>query len=68
MRLSDAIRLGAMLKPQAYGGFHFEGRTCAMGAALDACGRLDAVEVADARSPASDHPSGDDRVKACSSV
>lgn len=42
MRLSDAIRLGAMLKPQ--GRFHIldeHGRTCALGAALDAVGQLD---------------------------
>lgn len=41
MKLSDAIRLGAMLKPQATGRFlTLDGRTCAMGAALDAGGAL----------------------------
>jgi hypothetical protein len=42
MRLSEAIRLGAMNRPQAYGSY-FEketNRTCALGAALDAIGLL----------------------------
>lgn len=39
MKLSEAIRLGAMLKPQArYYGLTPDGRTCALGAALDAIG------------------------------
>lgn len=40
MRLSEAIRLGAMLRPQAFGQFYADGATCAFGAALDAVGRL----------------------------
>lgn len=41
MQLSEAIRLGAMLKPQIRCGF-FDGQgTCAVGAAADAIGRLD---------------------------
>lgn len=40
MKLSEAIRLGAMLKPQAHLGF-FDGQgTCAIGAANDAIGHL----------------------------
>jgi hypothetical protein len=38
MRLSEAIRLGAMLKPQAFGRYFDQGRSCAMGAALEARG------------------------------
>lgn len=38
MRLSEAIRLGAMLKPQAFGGLFKNGGSCALGAALDAIG------------------------------
>lgn len=43
MRLSDAIRLGAMMKPQHRGGIlSSDGtKTCALGAALDALGKLD---------------------------
>lgn len=38
MKLSEAIRLGAMLRPQAFG-TEFDGKgTCAFGAALEACG------------------------------
>lgn len=40
MKLSEAIRLGAMLKPQAFGLCYSDGRTCAMGAAWDAIGKL----------------------------
>lgn len=42
MRLSEAIRLGAMLKPQGYTALVSSNgrRTCAIGAALDACGHL----------------------------
>lgn len=40
MKLSEAMRLGAMLKPQAFG-ISFDGRgTCALGAAMDALGKL----------------------------
>lgn len=42
MRLSTAIRLGAMLKPQGTKLLHADGRTCALGAALDAIGKLEA--------------------------
>jgi hypothetical protein len=43
MRLSDAIRLGAMLAPQGFNGYQDAwGRTCALGAALEAIGRLGA--------------------------
>lgn len=44
MRLSEAIRLGAMLRPQAYGELHtnpgsgHKASTCALGAALEATG------------------------------
>lgn len=38
MRLSEAIRLGAMMKPQCYFDFWLGGGSCAMGAALDAVG------------------------------
>jgi hypothetical protein len=38
MKLSEAIRLGAMLKPQCRGEFYKDGKTCALGAALDASG------------------------------
>lgn len=40
MKLSEAIRLGAMLKPQGRRGFFDGGNTCALGAAADAIGRL----------------------------
>ena len=41
MRLSEAIRLGAMLKRQAFGAIEDEdGNTCALGAAYDAIGEL----------------------------
>lgn len=36
MRLSEAIRLGAMLKPQAFGEYNTGNTTCALGAAMDA--------------------------------
>lgn len=43
MRLSEAIRLGAMMKPQCTCGFlYFKGTTCAVGAAMDAVGQLEA--------------------------
>lgn len=38
--LSAAIRLGAMLRPQGRGQFLRDGKTCALGAALDAVGEL----------------------------
>lgn len=38
MRLSEAIRLGSMLKPQDLVGFRRGGRSCALGAACDALG------------------------------
>lgn len=40
MKLSEAIRLGSMLKPQAFGSYRADGGTCAMGAAIDAIGGL----------------------------
>jgi hypothetical protein len=43
MRLSEAIRLGAMLKPQGYGLLVGADGSCALGAAADACGQLDEV-------------------------
>jgi hypothetical protein len=41
MKLSDAIRLGAMLKPQGFNGMLRHGRSCAFGAAMDALGLLE---------------------------
>lgn len=39
MRLSEAIRLGATMKPQSFGGGpHRNGGSCAIGAATDAIG------------------------------
>lgn len=38
MKLSEAIRLGAMLKPQAHGHLWEDGKSCAFGAACDALG------------------------------
>src|SRR5690349_2366375 len=40
MKLSDAILLGSVNNKQAFGFFYLEGATCAMGAALDAVGKL----------------------------
>lgn len=41
MKLSEAIKLGAMLKPQNHGGQMIrDGHTCALAAALDAIGKL----------------------------
>jgi hypothetical protein len=40
MTLSEAIRLGAMLKPKGSNSLFRAGHTCALGAALDACGAL----------------------------
>lgn len=39
MRLSEAIRLGAMLKPQAFGDYSVGVGTCALGAAHEALGK-----------------------------
>ena len=41
MQLSEAIRLGAMLRPQAYGHYFIRGGSCAMGAAYEAYGITD---------------------------
>jgi hypothetical protein len=38
MKLSEAIRLGAMLGPQAFGCLEYNGATCALGAAYKALG------------------------------
>lgn len=38
MRLSEAIRLGSMLKPQGFAHYQTNGGSCAFGAAMDACG------------------------------
>ena len=38
MRLSEAIRLGAMIRGQAFGFFFQDGQSCAFGAALEAVG------------------------------
>jgi hypothetical protein len=40
LTLSAAMRLGAMLKPQGHNRYLRQGRTCALGAALDAIGAL----------------------------
>lgn len=46
MKLYEAIRLGAMLKPQCFGHLvtFVPARTCALGAALDAVGTLATVK------------------------
>jgi hypothetical protein len=47
MRLSEAIRLGAMLRPQVFHAFRTARGTCAFGAAVDAVGlTLDASDPA----------------------
>lgn len=38
MKLSEAIRLGAMLRPQVFGDYFISGGSCAVGAAAEACG------------------------------
>jgi hypothetical protein len=49
LKLSSAIRLGAMLKPQAFYDIYDGVGTCAIGAACDAMGQLDWVrELGDA--------------------
>lgn len=40
MKLSQAIRLGAMLRPQAFNEYRSRHGSCAMGAAAEACGVL----------------------------
>lgn len=49
MRLSEAIRLGAAMKPQAFGEMHQFGGTCARGSALDAIGLLDVTATPEAQ-------------------
>ena len=41
MKLSEAIRLGAMLRPQAFGHLFRDGASCALGAAGEAAGIAD---------------------------
>lgn len=43
MKLSDAIRLGSMMKPQGYRALSSESGTCALGAALDAISQPDSA-------------------------
>jgi hypothetical protein len=38
LRLSECIRIGAKMKPQGFESYDFQGRTCAIGAAMDAIG------------------------------
>lgn len=45
MRLSEAIRLGATMKPQVFGLYKSERGTCAMGAAADAIGADEYYQV-----------------------
>lgn len=50
MKLSEAIRLGAMNRAQAFFRFFRDDATCANGAALDACGLLDmSIDALDSR-------------------
>lgn len=44
LKLSEAIRLGATLKPQGFGSYFSGGKSCALGAALDAVGRAEMEE------------------------
>lgn len=39
LRLSAAMRIGAMMRPQCTGEWFFEGRSCALGAAFEGAGR-----------------------------
>lgn len=39
-KLSEAIRIGARLRPQCVGEYFMDGRSCAYGAAWEAMGRL----------------------------
>lgn len=50
MRLSEAIRLGAVLRPQAFGSFLnvSDGSTCAAGAAMEAIGELKDGNISEA--------------------
>jgi len=41
LKLSEAIRIGARLRPQAFGGWFVDGGSCAIGAALEAVGLRD---------------------------
>ena len=52
MDLSNAIKLGATMKPHGRGATYKNGCTCAMGAALDAVGLLDAAGDIDVMSRA----------------
>lgn len=45
MRLSEAIRLGSMLREQNKGGYLQDNKTCAMGAAFDAIGAFAVGQV-----------------------
>ena len=38
LRLSEAIRIGARIRPQCEGSFFEDGRSCAMGAAMEGSG------------------------------
>jgi hypothetical protein len=40
LQLSEAIRLGAMLRPQGLGAYLRDGKSCALGAALEAVGTV----------------------------
>jgi hypothetical protein len=43
MKLTEAIRLGATLKPQIYENWFRDGGTCVIASAFDAVGQLDAL-------------------------
>jgi hypothetical protein len=45
MRLSEAIRLGSMLRPQGFGHMWSGGKSCAVGAAYEALGYGDGKDV-----------------------
>lgn len=59
MKMSEAIRLGAMLKPQAFGTAFNGIGTCANGAARDAIGRLRTWHHIGVLFPVADEPSPD---------
>ncbi len=44
MKLSEAIRLGATLRPQGFGAFNTDEGTCAIGAAFNAIGKDAEIE------------------------
>ena len=44
MKLSEAIRLGAMLQKQCFSGYYGRGTSCAMGAALEAVGKRSSID------------------------